>query len=311
MTFATRPNLGVLGAVGLALQTALGTFLAPTMFLKATGGSDVQPDYVWARENFKDGNLFENASTQAGITYQGKSLTAHANASGLLLVSSAMFGAPAVGGVITPLAARNWGEKAPGNPFSAELQVPNGSVKVTDGQFISLKVSSNGRAAPFNAEFGFHAVKAETLAEGALTPVVYPTDTAFTFRDVTVTHNGNPATAESAEITIAVAIDPLDSLNGSDFIDGFERGEAGTQCTGTFTLQTVDAALKAAYTGHTRAPVVFSLKRGGKEFTVTIPSAELESYTIPAGMGRIQPVVNFRAVSMAGEAPFTIKATNT
>ena len=310
MTFSTRPNLGVLGAVGVALQAALGTFLPPTLFFKATGGSDIQPDYVWARENFKDGNLFENASNQAGITYQGKNLTAHAHPSMLLAVSSAMFGAPTVAGLITPLAAKNWGPKAPGQPFSAELQVPNASVKVTDGQFISLKISSNGRQAPFNAEIGFHATKAEPLPEANLTPVVYPVDPAFTFRDVLITHNGNPATAESAEITIMVNIEPLDSLNGSDFIDGFERGGTGTQVQGSFTLQTVDAALQAAYTNHTRSPVVFQLRRGTKEFTVNIPNAELESYTIPAGMGRIQPVVNFRAVTVAGEAPFTITAKN-
>lgn len=308
--WSKRPNLGVLGAVGIALQTALGTFVSPTMFLKATGGSDIQPDYVWARENWKDGNLFENASSQAGTTYQGKNITAHANASALLLVATGMFGEP-VSDVITPYAARNWDTNAPGRPFSAELQVPNASVKVTDGQWISLKVSSSGREAPFNAEYGFSAVKVEPLAENAITPVVYPADPAFTFSDVNITHNGNPATAESAELTLSVAIDPLESLNGSQFIDGFERGEAGTQCSGTFTLQSMDANLKAAYTGHTRAPIIFSLKRGGKEFTVTMPTAELESYTIPSGMGRIQPVVNFRAVSLDGTAPFTIKATNT
>jgi len=311
MTFATRPNLGVLGAMGVAFQTVLGTFVPPTLFLKATGGSDIQPDYVWARENFKDGNLFKNASSQAGITYQGKNVTAHANASALLFVASGMFGLPATGGIITPLAAKNWGPKAPGIPWSGEIQVPNSSVKVTDGQWISLKLSSAGREAPFGAEYGFHAAKVEPLDEANLTPVVYPTDPGFTFRDVNITYNGNGATAESAEITLSVAIDPLDSLNGSDFIDGFERGEGGTDCSGSFTLQTVDASLKAAYTSHTRGPVVFSLKRGTKEFTVTIPTAELTSYTISAGMGRIQPVVNFEAVTLDGSASFTIKALNT
>ena len=308
--YTKRANLGKLGAVGVALQAVLGTFLAPTIFFKATGGSDIQPDYVWARENFKNGVLFEEASSQAGITYQGKNVQIHAHASALLLVATAMLGVP-VAGVITPSSSMNWDAKVPGNPFSAELQTPNAAVKVTDGQFIMLKISSNGRQAPFNAQVDFHAVKAEPLAETALTPVVYPADLAFTFRDVNITFNGNPATAETADITLQVAIDPLDSLNGSDYIDGFERGTNGTQCSGSMTLQVVDANLQAAYTSHTRAPVVFSLKRGGKEFTVTIPNAEIESYTIPAGMGRIQPVVNYRAVSLAGEASFTVKATNT
>jgi hypothetical protein len=307
--FTEKPNLGVLGAVGLALQAASGTYLAATAFVKANGGSDVQPEYVWARENFKDGNLFENQSSQAGITFQGKNFTAHAHASLLLLVASAMFGAPAAG-VITPLAAKNWGPKAPGQPFSAELQVPGAGVKLTDGQFLSIKISSNGRDQPFGADIGISAVKAEDLLDASFTPVVYPTDPGFTFRDVSISHNGNKATAESAEVTMSVGMQPLDSLNGTDFIDGFERSEEGSRCFGTFTLQTVDAALKAAYTSHTRAPVVFSLKRGGKEFTVTAPTAELESYTRPAGMGRIQPVVNWRAISLDGSAPFTITATN-
>jgi|GEM_PF-4866503 len=85
-----KPNLGKLGAICLGLQTAKGTFIVPTLKPKATSSSDVQLDLVLAREDYKDGTLFDTGTSLAGITFQGKSFDALASSDLLKMLTESI-----------------------------------------------------------------------------------------------------------------------------------------------------------------------------------------------------------------------------
>ena len=96
----TPVNDGRFGWLGLALQTAPNTFLAPTNFLRENGGSGIKPDFLKRMDDYFALSRYEGPAYQGGydlkFTWTGELAPAELN-----LFLQAMFGAP-VTNVTTP-----------------------------------------------------------------------------------------------------------------------------------------------------------------------------------------------------------------
>lgn len=315
------PNLGRYGSFGIGRQVVPGTPVVPEHFLRYNGGSTMTPTVVVTDDNYANASIFPMAGRKQGRTMQGKNVNFEVEHKGLVLLLELALGGVVTNGVITP-SGLNYDDNMPLRPATIEANIPGSPTRAVDAQFNNLQLTMNARN-NFTGQAGFMAVTAEDMADPA--PAVLPVADVYQFRDHFIEWDGGDVQPESSTLTLDTAIAAIDAARGNqaaaaDFILGFERNGV-MALTGQFSVPGVPPAMLAAYRSQETFPFAFVLRKYGpapagggprpvvKEIRIAVPNAQLSLVEPPMTLERIVTPVNWKAVSVGGEVPFTVSVT--
>lgn len=316
-----RPNLGRYGTFGLGRQEAPGTAVVPEHFLRWNGGTTPTATVDVKDDNYANASIFAMAGRAQGRKMDGKNVQFEVEHKGLVILLELLLGAPAVGGIITPTGL-NYDNNMPLRPATIEANVPGAASRVVDAQFNKLSLTMQNRA-NFTGQADYLAVSSVDMTDPA--PAVLPTADVYQFKDHFIEWNGGSANPESSSLNLEAGIAAIDAARGdqasaADFILGFERNGLLT-LGGQFSVAGVPKPMLDAYRSQESFPLSWVLRKYGplpkeggaqpvvREVRFTIPNAQLSMMEPPMGLDRIVTPVTWKAVSLGGEAPFTVKIT--
>lgn len=276
-------NLGKTTAVGIALQSEIGTYTPPTHWLKHRDGLPVIPDFVRATDNYATGFLYTNPTEISAITYEGKNETATAEARGLGMGAHALFNTSAA--TVAAIAAQTITLSAP----------------ATRGA-IALTVTALTAALPAFTHLRFgntHAITSAAVASGATSVPVYALLGPIA--------NGATSTLAAGQVITPRAAENWDAFFPGRALSIVRRGTAGGLRVTDGQLSAMQLqtngdtdALSVQYTLHgllpeidtlanlatpaVTAPASFNLADVAVLFDSTAPSAESVQATVGSGV---------------------------
>lgn len=314
MSLPTR-NDGRKGHLGIAPQVNPSAYVAPTNYLRQTGGTGALPDHLDRQSQAFRGTSFESPAEYAGTDYMSRSTTGEATIADTKLMLQLLFGTPDAQGVITPQDATQFDANYPLQPFSGQWRVPRGGyTQFRDAQLYELTLTvPEARTEFVTAAASFHAAWAkwwpENVAPGDFTPAVpvIPSYSGGLGRlDHKVKFNGVEYAPDGA--SSARFFNPVEALPAvGEYVSGFAPGTdpIGVEFQMNFNSPIPDLLLAAR--DKTVLPYVWTLARNGGLIEVTA-QVQVSAREVPVAPGRVRTSATFRArATTPGVSPFTIK----
>lgn len=315
------PNSGRFGSFGIAKQATAGTAVAPTHFLRWSGGTPPIASVDVKDDNYANASLFPLAGRAQGWKMDGKNVQFEAEHAGLVTMLELVAGANLASNVITP-SWMNFGPNMPLTPVTVEANAVGAPTRVVDAQFHRLALTINDRA-NVTAQADYMGATSSDMTDAAA--AVIPTANIYQFKDHFIKIDGIESKPESGSITFDTQIEPIDASQGhdataADFICGFERN-GPVMLEGQFSMAGVPANLLAAYRAQSTLPLEWTLRKYGAltgdpltyptthEVKVVVPNAQFSLVEPPFNLERVVTPISWKAVSLAGEVPYTIEIT--
>lgn len=301
-------NDGRFGWLALGLQAAPNTYVAPTNFLRESGGSGIKPDFLKRMDDYFALSRFEAPASPAGydlkFTWNGELAPAE-----LALFLQAMFGAP-VATVTTPSSATQWAPYLPLPAVCGQWFVPTaGLLQFVDAQIMDLTITiptDRTKNATYTATAQactgtFVKIGDTDPAVTPLVPVIPAYGQAFFAGNGVLSVNGTSLIPDG-DVTLKF-MNPLDPLPAVGLtIPGFAPSTNPITAELTTKFNGSQNVLLEADRASTFIPVTYTL--GSKVFAL---NSQISAFSIPVAPGRVITDATFRARSSTpGSAPFTI-----
>lgn len=314
MSLPTR-NDGRKGHLGIAAQVNPGAYVAPTNYLRQTGGTGAMPDHLDRQSQAFRGTSFESPAEYAGTDFMSRSTTGEATIADTKLMLQLLFGAPDAQGVITPQDATQFDANYPLQPFCGQWRAPGaGWTQFRDGQLYELTLTvPESRTEFVTAAASFHAAYAkwfpENVASGDFTPAV-PVIPAYSGGLGRLDHKVSFDGVEYAPDGSSSArfFNPVEALPAvGEYVAGFAPGTDPIGVEFQMAFNRPLPNLLAASRSKAFIPYVWTLSRNGGLIEVTA-QVQVTAREVPIAAGRVKTTATFRArASTPGVSPFSIK----